>query len=113
MFLVVGDHYPSEERPMKLLRLRRTAPTVRPTRRGRLDGGRLDGGFAGALALPMAALVAVATTLLTGATFAVASAVVPITVPTLVAGWATAVVLAFAAPLAVVRGVVALLERYE
>ena len=93
---------------MKPTRLRRTAPTVRRPRYARLDDG-----FTDAHALPIIALTLLAAVLLTGATLAAVTAVVPITVPTLVVGWAAAVGLAFATPLVVVRGVVALLERYQ
>ena len=84
--------------------LRRTAPSVW-TRRGPIVGhARLTIPVAAALAL-------VASTLLVGATFATAVAVLPTTLPTLLVGWVLAIGLTFALPLAVVRGIVALVER--
>lgn len=90
---------------MKLTRLRRTAPTVRLFRHEPLDGG-----FAGTLALPIAALAAM---VLAGATVAAAATTAPVGVPLLVVGWAAAIGLAFATPVVVVGGVVALLERRQ
>lgn len=64
--------------------------------------------------LPVATLLAlVASALLTGATLATAVELVPMTLPTLLAGWVLAVGATFALPLLVVRGVVAVLERFQ
>ena len=84
--------------------LRRTAPSVR-TRRGPIVGhARLTTPVAAALAL-------VASALLVGATFATVVEIVPTTLPTLLVGWVLAIGLTFALPLAVVRGMVAVVER--
>ncbi|WP_137284293.1 hypothetical protein [Halorussus salinisoli] len=93
---------------MKLnTRIRRDGPADR-TRRGRIVSGITR------FTLPVATLLAlVASALLTGAAFAAVAELAPATVPTLLAGWAAAVGLAFALPLVVVRGMVALLERIE
>jgi uncharacterized membrane protein len=66
------------------------------------------------LTVPVAGVLAlVASTLTIGTTFALAMEVLPTTIPTLMAGWAVAISLTFALPLAVVRGVVAALERTQ
>ena len=85
--------------------LRRTASAVH-TRSGPVTTGlaRLTIPVAGVLALVASAVV-------TGATFALAMEVLPTTIPTLMAGWAAAIGLTFALPLAVVRVAVAALER--
>lgn len=93
---------------MKPNLLRRPAPFVRTPHRGGLDGR-----VASLLAIPITALVLVAATLLAGATFATAMALLPTTLPTLLVGWVASIGFAFALPLAVVRGVVAALERFE
>jgi hypothetical protein len=64
--------------------------------------------------LPVAALLAlVASALLTGATFATAADLLPLTLPVLLVGWLAAVGATFALPLVIVRGVVALFERFQ
>ncbi|WP_132056743.1 hypothetical protein [Halorussus amylolyticus] len=88
---------------------RRVAPLVRTPRRRGGVGGRVTS----TLALPITALALVVSSLLTGTAFATALAVVPTTVPTLLVGWAASIGFAFALPLAVVRGVVAVVERTE
>ena len=88
--------------------LRRPAPLVRTPPRGGFDGR-----LASLVAVPITALVLVAATLLAGVTFATAMAVLPTTLPTLLVGWVVSIGFAFALPLAVVRGVVAALERLE
>lgn len=92
---------------MKVSQLRRFAPDVRTPLS---EVGR---GFASAVALPATWLAYLAAALLATAALVAAIAVVPETLPVLVAGWAVALVAPFALPFAVVRGVVAVLERVE
>lgn len=93
---------------MKPNLLRRPAPFVRTP-----PGGGFDRRLASLVALPITALVLVAATLLAGATFVAAMALLPTTLPTLLIGWVASIGLAFALPMAVVRGVVAAIERLE
>jgi hypothetical protein len=87
--------------------LRRVAPTARAEHDGIASGVTR-------FTLPLATLLAlVASALLTGATFATATALVPATLPTLLLGWVAAIGATFALPLLVVRGVVAALERFQ
>ncbi|MFC4550299.1 MULTISPECIES: hypothetical protein [Halorussus] len=86
-----------------------TAASVGRTTRG--EG--LVAALVARLALPITVLSLVAAALLAAATLATAAAVVPTTVPVLLVGWVASVGLAFALPLAVVRGVVAALERFD
>lgn len=93
---------------MKLnTKLRQVAPAAR-TGHGRIVSGLTR------FTLPVAALLAlVASALLTGATFVTAAELVPVTLPTLLVGWAAAIGLTFTLPFLVVRGVVAALERRQ
>ncbi|UPV75382.1 hypothetical protein M0R89_04775 [Halorussus limi] len=87
--------------------LRRVAPSTR-LRRGRIAAGLTR------FTLPVATLLAfVVSALVTGAAFATAADLVAVSLPVLLAGWVAAIGATFALPLLVVRGVVALLERYE
>jgi len=87
--------------------LRRVAPATRA------EHGRIVSGLT-RFTLPVVTLLSlVASALLTGATFATAAELVPMTVPTLLAGWVAAIGATFALPLLVVRGVTAALERLQ
>ncbi|WP_276299340.1 hypothetical protein [Halorussus lipolyticus] len=87
--------------------LRRVAPATRA------EHGRIASGLT-RVTLPVAALLAlVVSALLTGATFATAAQLVPLTVPTLLAGWVLAIGATFALPLLVVRAAVTALERLQ
>jgi len=93
---------------MKLhAKLRRVTPSTR-TRPGRIAAGLTR------LTLPVATLLAfVVSALVTGAVFATAADLVSLTLPVLLVAWVATIGATFALPLAVVRVVVALLERYQ
>jgi hypothetical protein len=89
------------------LHLRRAAP---PTR---LLHGRIAPGVT-RFALPAVALLAfVVSALVTGAAFATAAELVPVTLPVLLVARIGAIGATFALPLVGVRAAVALLERYQ
>lgn len=93
---------------MKLnAQLRRVTPSTR-ARPGRIAAGLTR------FTLPAATLLAfVVSALVAGAAFATAADLVTLTLPVLLVAWVAAIGATFALPLAVVRGVVALLERYQ